>query len=50
MKKTGIQVKTGFPKKKKPHTISREEIARAVDNFKNAGGKITVIEHPKRQA
>jgi hypothetical protein len=48
MKKTDTQTKTGFSKKKKQHDISKDEIARAVANFKNEGGKITVIKHPQK--
>jgi hypothetical protein len=50
MEKTSVLIESSFPKKKKKqHDISREDLARAMDTFKNAGGKITVIEHPVKK-
>jgi len=46
MKETDPLVKSASSKKKKKHDISREDLARAMDSFKNSGGKITVIKHP----
>lgn len=46
MKTAGNLVKTGFSKKKKQFDISREDLARAMKEFKNSGGKITQIKRP----
>ncbi|NQU65315.1 MAG: hypothetical protein HQ517_13670 [SAR324 cluster bacterium] len=43
MKTAGNLFKPGVSKKKKQFDISREDLAHAMAEFKNTGGKITLI-------